>query len=272
VFDINFHEYGIVIVDAMLLGALLSCLPGGSTGTRWRVPSWGVGAGILLFAVVLFVSTCTFLGAVAHDRGEEALRHGDERGAERLFRIAATVDPLRAPYADSLSAVAFRRYERSMRAPAGGSAGAAASLDDSIHWEARASSLNPRETKFLFRLSSLIALRSRRTADARDMDAALSLASDSLRINPFNAETLWHRSGLLASVGRIDEAVADLERSVAIEPNFCRGYGKLSEMSAASDPGKAAKWKEETESCRRRAAGRSLEDFEKWLVEAPERK
>jgi hypothetical protein len=34
----------------------------------------------------------------------------------------------------------------------------------------------------------------------------------------------------------------------------------------------AIKWKEEAESCRRRAAGRSLEDFEKWLVEDPEGK
>ncbi len=272
VFDSNFHEYGIVIVDAMLLGALLSCLPDGTTGPRWRVPSWGMRAGILLFAIVLIVSACTFLGAVAHDRGEEALRHGDEHGAERLFRIAATVDPLRAPYADSLSAIAFRRYGRAMRVPTGGSAGAVAALDDSIRWEVRASSLNPRETKFLHRLSSLFAARYRMTANARDMDAALSLASESLRINPFSVEALWVRSGLLASAGRIGEAVTDLERSVAIEPNLCRGYGKLSEMAAATDPGKAAKWEEEAESCRRRAAGLSLEDYEKSLVEDPEGK
>jgi hypothetical protein len=271
-FDFNFHEFGIVFVDAVLLGALLACLPGGLPGPRWRLPSWGVRAGILLLAVVLFVSACTFLGAVAHDRGEDALRRSNGRGAERLFRIAATVDPLRAPYADSLSAIAFRRYSGAMRTPAGGSAGAVAALDDSIRWESRAASLNPREAKFLHRLSSLLAERSRVTANARDMDAALGLASESLRINPYNAEALWYRSGLLASMGRAADARKDLERAVAIEPNFCRGYGKLSEMSGRSDPMRAIKWKEEAESCRRRAAGRSLEDFEKWLVEEPEGK
>jgi O-antigen ligase len=272
VFDFNFHEYGIVLVDAMLLGALLSCLPDGSTGPRWRVPSWGIWAGLLLFAVVLIVSACTFLGAVAHDRGEEALRHSDEHGAERLFRIAATVDPLRAPYADSLSAIAFRRYGRAMRGPNGGSVGAVDALDDSIRWEARASSLNPRETKYLLRLSSLFAVRSSVTSNVRDLDAALRLASESLRINPFSVKALWYRSGLLASAGRMGEAVTDLERSVVIEPNFCRGYGKLSEMSTATGPGKAAKWKEEAESCRRRAVGLSLEDYEKSLVEDSEKK
>jgi tetratricopeptide (TPR) repeat protein len=189
-----------------------------------------------------------------------------------LFRIAATVDPLRAPYADSLSAIAFRRYGRAMRGPNGGSVGAVDALDDSIRWEARASSLNPRETKYLLRLSSLFAVRSSVTSNVRDLDAALRLASESLRINPFSVKALWYRSGLLASAGRMGEAVTDLERSVVIEPNFCRGYGKLSEMSTATGPGKAAKWKEEAESCRRRAVGLSLEDYEKSLVEDSEKK
>lgn len=271
-FDFNFHEFGIVFVDAVLLGALLACLPGGSPGPRWRLPSWGVRAGILLFVVVLFVSACTFLGAVAHDRGEDALRRSNGRGAERLFRIAEAVDPFRAPYADSLSALAYRRYGRERREPAEAPSGAIAALDESIRWESRAVFLNPRETKYLNRLSFLLAERFRATGRPGDMDASLHLASESLRINPFSAEALWYRSGLLNSAGRVEAAAADLERAVAVEPNFCRGYGKLSEMSGRSDPMRAIKWKEEAESCRRHAAGRSLEDFEKWLVEDPEGK
>jgi hypothetical protein len=213
-----------------------------------------------------------FAGATAHDLGERALRAKDPAGAERRFRIAEAVDPFRAPYADSLSAMAYRRYERERRGPAEALSEANAALDESIRWESRAVFLNPRETKYLNRLSFLLADRFRATGRPADMDAALYLASESLRINPFSAEALWYRSGLLASMGRAAGAGNDLERAVAIEPNFCRGYGKLSEMSGRSDPMGAIKWKEEAESCRRRAAGRSLEDFEKWLVEDPEGK
>lgn len=271
-FDFNFHEFGIVFVDAMLLGALLACLPEGSTQPRWSVSRWGARGGIFVCVVLLFISACVFVGAVTHERGERALRENDPPGADKMFRIAAAVDPFRAPYADSLSAMAYRRYGRAMLASAKDPAGGIAALDESILWEARASSLNPREGKFLYRLSFLLAERFRATGRPGDMEAALRLASESLRINPFSAEALWYRSGLLDSAGRVKEAVADLERAVAIEPNFCRGYVKLSEMSGGSEPMRSGKWKEEAESCRRRAAGRPLEDFEKWLVEDPERK
>ena len=271
-FDFNFHEFGIVYVDAMMLGALIACWSGEAAGPRWRVPPWGVWGGILVCAVLLVVSLCVVVGAAAHEKGEGVLRKRDERGAERLFKIAATVDPFRAPYADSLSAMAYRRYVREARRTADGPSGAIVELNDSVRWQTRALSLNPRESKYLHRLSFLLAERYRATGRPGDMESALRLASESLRINPYRAEALWYRSGLSASVGRVADARKDLERAVAIEPNFCRGYGKLSEMSAASDPGKAATWKEEEESCRRRAAGHPLEDFEKWLVEDPEEK
>lgn len=223
-------------------------------------------------AVFLFASACVFAGATAQDMGEKALRENDLSGAERLFRIAEAIDPFRAPYADSLSAMEYRRYVREVRGTADGHRRAIVALNDSIRWQSRAVSLNPRESKYLHRLSSLLAERSRATGRPGDMNASLHLASASLKINPFSAEALWYRSGLLVSVGRAEDARKDLEKAVTIEPNFCRGYGKLSEMSDGSDAGKAVQWNDEFESCRRRAAGLPLEDYEKWLVEDPERK
>lgn len=269
-FDFNFHEFGIVFVDATILGALLACLADVSTGGRsWSVPAWAIRWGVLVCPLLLLVTTSTFLGATAYDRGENALRENNLAKAERLFRAAARVDPFRAPYPDALSAIRYRRYASETRTSVPFSGQAAAALDESIRWEARAVSLSPRELKFLQRLSFLFAERFRAGGSPADMESAVALASRSLEIHPYSAETLWYRSDLLASTGRLEEAMADLERAVVFEPNFCRGYAKLAEMSGRKDPAISDGWKEKAAACRKQAAGLALEDHEMWLVGDP---
>ena len=87
-FDFNFHEIGLVVLDAILLGALLAWLPPARSRFRLSVPPWlkrlGVAAAILLLAV----STATVAGKTAHRIGVSRLQRGDISGAERMFRVA----------------------------------------------------------------------------------------------------------------------------------------------------------------------------------------
>ncbi len=271
-FDFNLHEFGIVFVDAMLLGAILACIPGGSPErVRRTVPPWWCWGGMLLLLIPLLCSTCTYIGAVAYDRGEKALQGNDRSRAEALFRAAATADPFRAPYADGLSALAYREYRSERgRSPLHASDAAARFLDEAIGYQARAVSLNPRETKYLLRLSFLFAERYRMRDDSADWDSAMLSASRLLEVHPYSAEGFLHRAKLLSSAGRVEEAAHDLEQAVSYEPNFCLGYATLAKMFKEQDPVRSERWEDQAEACRTRAAGRVLEDTEKWLVGEPE--
>jgi O-antigen ligase len=267
-FSSNFHVFGIFALDAVMLGALLSCLPAPRSRT-FALPAWGRVAGIAGCAALLVATASTAAGTWSFDRGERLFRAGDLPGAERAFRLAAKADPFRAAYPDAISRTLYQGYvsERPGSVPQSGRE--AAALDESIRWEGRAASLNLRERKYFLRLSFLFAERFRAAGDPRDMESALSLASRLLEIDPYSTEAYWHRSALWASTGRLDGAMRDLERAVALEPNFCRGYAKLAEMSERTDPPSSAAWKERADACRKRAAGIPLEDYEKWLVEDP---
>jgi len=69
---------------------------------------------------------------------------------------------------------------------------------------------------------------------------------------------------------RAEEAVSDLARAVSIEPNFCRGYAKLSELRRVSDPVASAAWADKEQACRKTAKTIPVQEHEKWLVESPE--
>jgi hypothetical protein len=60
-----------------------------------------------------------------------------------------------------------------------------------------------------------------------------------------------------------------LLRAVDVEPNFCRGYAKLAELTKGADESQSRVWKERAERCRESARGRTLEGNERWLVEEP---
>ena len=114
-FDFNFHEIGLVVLDAILLGALLAWLPPVRSRFRFSITPWmkrfGVAAAILLLAV----STATLAGKTAHRMGVSRLQRGDFPGAERMFRMAISVDPFCDTYPDTMAALGYRLYLAGVR-------------------------------------------------------------------------------------------------------------------------------------------------------------
>jgi hypothetical protein len=108
--DFNFHEIGLVVLDAILLGAVMASLPEAISGFRVAVPRWcrilGVGVAVILFGV----SAATLAGKVAHAVGERSFRAGNTAGAERMYGIAMTADPFCDAYPDAMGALFRRMY------------------------------------------------------------------------------------------------------------------------------------------------------------------
>jgi O-antigen ligase len=269
-FDFNFHEIGLVVLDAILLGALLAFLPPGPSRFRVAVPPWIMRAGAVAALLLLVSTVSTVAGKVAKQIGEKRLHAGDIAGSERMFRLAMAADPLCDEYPDALGALAHRLY----RGAAGGSgpdtARAAGLLSEAIRWEGKAVSLSPMDFQKVSRLSRLFAERYRLTGRPEDLRDAIGVAGRALELNPYSAERLWNRADLLLMDGRTDEAIADLARAVSIEPNFCRGYARLSQLFGTSDPAESAAWAEKEQACRKVAETFPLQEYEKWLVESPE--
>ena len=143
-------------------------------------------------------------------------------------------------------------------------------LNEVIRWEHRSISLSPRDFRMTSRLSRLYANRYEVSRREEDLRASIDWASRALEINPYSAEILWDRAGLLILDRRLREAENDLERAVTIEPNFCRGYAKLAGLTKGKDEPRFRVWEDRAEECRGAAKGRSLGESERWLVEDPE--
>jgi O-antigen ligase len=267
-FNANFHVFGIFFLDAVMLGALLSCFPGESSPTV-VLPCWVQRAGMIACAALLAAGISTGIGAFASDRGGSLFRAGDLAGAERHFRLAVAVDPFRSAYPDALSAVHYRRY-LTERATGRYRGLIPESFFETLRWEDRARSQNPRELKYTLRLSYLFLELYRLRRDPSDAVLALRFAESALRINPYGVEALWTRADILAALGKRDDAVKDLEKAVSVEPNFCRGYATLADFAGKSGQEIASRWSAKEEECRRRAATLHLEESETWLVESPE--
>ena len=269
-FDFNFHEIGLVVLDAILLGAFLAWLPPDRSRFRFSVSPWlkrlGVAAAILLLAV----STTTVAGKTAHRMGVSRLQRGDIPGAERMFRLAIGADPFCDTYPDAMAALAHRLYLAGVRAGNPDPVRAESLLTESIRWEAKAVSLSPRDFRKTSRLSRLFVDRYGVSRRQEDLGASIDWAGRALEINPYSAEKLWDRADLLILDRRPADAAADLERAVSIEPNFCRGYAKLAGLTKGKDESQSRAWEARAEKCREAARGRSLEENERWLVEEPE--
>jgi len=264
----NFHVFGIFFLDAAILGALLSCLPGESSPTV-TLPSWVRKAGIAACVALVAATVLTGSGAYFFDRGNRFLRSGDLPGAGHAFRIATTVDPFRSTYPDALSAVHYRRYFKERSGP-----GIVRKIPElffeTLRWEDRARELAPRDIKYTMRLSRLFFELFRLRGEPSDAMMSLRLADSALRLNPFGVEILWHKAEILSSLGRGEDAGKILEIAVSVEPNFCRGYAGLADLARKTDPAGASRWSEAAEECRRRAAALPLQENEMWLVEPSE--
>jgi O-antigen ligase len=265
-FNFNLHEFGNVFTHVLLLGILLSCLSGPALGKPWAVPPSLRMAGAVLAVAVGTVSASLLAGAVALNRGEVLFRANDLASAEKAFRLAASLDPFRATIPDALSALHSRRYLDSRGTDR---AGAMSRLQSSIEWQEKASALDPMEQQYLYRLSGLYLERYRQGGDPRDFRTALEITERIIGIHPYGVEGFWNRSQLLWESGRREESLQMLLRAVDVEPNFCRGYAKLAELTKGADESQSRAWKERAERCRESARGRTLEGNERWLVEEP---
>lgn len=271
-FDFNFHEIGLVVLDAILLGALLAWLPPSRSRFRLSAPAWlkrtGAAAAILLLAL----STATVAGKIAHRMGVSRIQRGDISGAERMFRVAIGVDPFCDTYPDAMAALGHRLYMEGVRGGNPDPVRADSLLTEAIRWEAKAIVLSPRDFQKTSRISRLFVDRYGVTRRQEDLGASIEWAGRALEINPYSAEKLWDRADLLNLDRRSREAASDLERAVSIEPNFCRGYAKLARLTNGVGDPQSRAWEARAEKCREAARGRTLEEQERWLVEEPEPK
>jgi len=268
-FDFNFHEIGLVVLGAILLGAFLAWLPPSRSRFRLSVPPWlkrlGVAAAILLLAA----STATVAGKIAHRRGVSRLQGGDIPGADRMFRVAMGVDPFCDAYPDAMAALGHRLYLAGIRGGNPDPLRAESLLTEAIRWEAKAIVLSPRDFQKTSRISRLFADRYGVSRRQEDLGASIDWAGRALEINPYSAEKLWERADLLILDRRSREAARDLERAVSIEPNFCRGYAKLAKLTKGVDDPQSRAWNARAEKCTEAARERTLEEQERWLVEEP---
>jgi O-antigen ligase len=268
-FDFNFHEIGLVVLDAILLGALLAWLPPGRSRFRLSVSPWvkrlGAAAAILLLAV----SMATVAGKIAHRVGTSRFQRGDIPGAERMFLVAMTMDPFCDAYPDAMAALGHRLYLSGARGGDPDPVRAESLLTGAIRWEARSVSLSSRDFQKTSRLARLFAERYGVTGRREDLKASIVWAGRTLEINPYSAEKLWDRADLFVMDRRQGEAISDLARAVSMEPNFCRGYAKLAALTRGTDEPQSHAWETRARKCREAAKGRALEENERWLVEEP---
>jgi tetratricopeptide (TPR) repeat protein/O-antigen ligase len=266
-FNFNFHEFGVVFTDVLLLGILWTCLPESAMGKRLAIPPILSKAGAA-FMVLLGLASITLLaGAVAMGRGESLVREKDYASAEKTFRVASVLDPWRATIPDALSALYHRRFVAAYLEKDPGAGGL---LLLSIRWQEKARELCPMEQGFLYRLADLFLEKYRVGGERRDLETALALTGEILRINPYGVEALWNRTYIFLNLGRPQDAGDTLQRAVIVEPNFCRGYAKLAELTKGKDESQLLAWETRAVSCRETARGRTLEENERWLVEEPE--
>ena len=266
-FNFNFHEFGVVFTDVLLLGILWTCLPESASGKRLAIsrPLAKVGAVLVLF---LGLASASILGgAMAFFRGEALLRTKNDASAEKAFHIGSVMDPFRAPIPDALSALYYQRFLAAEREknPAAGEL-----LLASIRYQEQARSLCPMEQLHYYRLATLFLEKYRLRGERRDLETVLALTGGILRINPYGVEAFWNRAQAYLYLGRPMEGIEILRKAVSVEPNFCRGYAKLAELTRGTDEPQARAWEARAMECREFAKMHpSLEEGEWWLVQDP---
>lgn len=265
-FNFNYHEFGVVFTDILLLGILWTTLPESVMGERFRISSCLTKTASVIVLLFGLASALILAGALTYSRGEALVKAKEYTLAEKAFRTALLLDPFRATVPDALSALDYRRYLAAYRAK---DPTAAELLVSSIRWQEKARELCPMEQGFPYRLANLYLEKYRLGGDRRDLETTLAMTGEVLAINPYLVEALWNRSQAFLYLGRPLEAVGVLERAVSVEPNFCRGYAKLSELAGGKDESQALAWQERAAKCRESAKQRNLEDGERWMVVEP---
>jgi len=265
--NFNYHEAGIFCTDALLLGALLGCLPARSPGRGVALPPWLIRGGVLFFSLLSVASASLLAGTLAFERGSSAIRRGDIDSAERCYKAASMFDPFRSTTQDALSGLSYRRY---LNTPGtDGSGNAREHLEEAIRRQGKARDLCPMEQGYSYRLAQLFRERYRWTNEPGDLKVSLGYWDDLLRVNPYSVEALWEKASTLQGIGRTGEAAEVLFRAVSVEPNFCRGYAKLAELTKGTDERRSRAWEARAEHCSESARGRTLEENERWLLEEP---
>ena len=187
-----------------------------------------------------------------------------------MFRWAIVADPFCDAYPDAMAALSHRLYLEEVRSGNPDPPRTESLLTGAIHWEAKAVSLSTRDFQKTSRLAGLFLERYGVGRRREDLKASIYWTGRALEINPYSAEKLWDRANLLVMDRRRDEAENDLARAVSMEPNFCRGYDKLAELTKGTDDLEARGWKARAGKCWDAARGRTLEENERWLVVEPE--
>ena len=265
-FDFNFHEIGLVCVAATMTGGLLASLPERPARYARTPPPWSMLVATFVVVAVLVVSVATMAGGAAIRSGELRFREGRFEKAAAAYRFAARVDPFRAETRDALSLVRYRQFQAEAKRGADSSR-AAALLSEAIAWEASAMERSPRDYRFPSRLAQLFADRYRRFGRGEDLGKALSMAGEAIALNPYSPSLLQQRADLYLDGKLVREAKEDLLLAVSLEPNFCRGYAKLFEISARFDPEKNVMWGKEAAACRERAGRIPLKENERWAAD-----
>jgi O-antigen ligase len=265
-FDFNFHEIGLVCVAATLTGILLAMLPEDTGTFRWTVSRWSVGVGTAAAALLLVVSVVTTTAGVAYRLGDQSMKKGDLDRAEATYRVAAWADIYRMEYQDALSLVYYRRYQAAVKSGFPTLVDEAY-LTESIRRESSALNRSPFDYVVASRLAHLFAERYRLSGRGVDLKAALSLVGEAIVRNPYSPRLLLQRADLHLAGTRAKEAKEDLLLALSLEPNFCRGYAKLSEISARDDPGEGVMWGKEAAACRERAGRFPLKENERWAAD-----
>jgi len=266
-FNFNFHEFGVVFTDVLLLGILLACLPESAMGKRFEIPSFLSKAAAVIVVLLGLASASLLAGAMTYMRGEALVRAKETASAEKAFRVASFLDPWRATIPDALSALYHRRFVAAVRDK---NPAAVELLISSIRWQEKARELCPMEQGFHYRLASLFLEKYQLGGERRDLETTLGMTGEVLKINPYLVEALWDRAQAFLYLGRAEDAVGALQRAVFVEPNFCRGYAKLAELTKEADESHSRAWEARAGKCREAAKGRTLEENERWLVEEPE--
>ena len=265
-FNFNFHEFGVVFTDVLLLGILWICLPESASGKRLAMSRPIARSGAVI-VVLLGLASASFLGgAMAYLRGETLLRTKNDASAEKAFHVASFLDPFRAPIPDALSALYYQRFVAAEREknPVAGEL-----LLSSIRYEEGARRLCPMEQLQYYRLGTLFLEKYRLTGERRDLETVLASTGEIVRINPYGVEGIWNRAQAYQYLGRTMDAVETLRVAVSVEPNFCRGYAKLAELTKGTDEPQVRAWEARAEECRESAKKHPLEEGESWLVQDP---
>jgi tetratricopeptide (TPR) repeat protein len=132
---------------------------------------------------------------VQHNLGLAYKRKGDLEAAEAAFRKATELDP---DFAEPHGALAVMLAQAGKR-------------DEAIVEEEIAVELDPESTLYLYNLAVLYK-DSGRPAEAEQAFLALE------ELDPDNAEIQYHLGTTLLGLGRVDEAIAYLEKYIAIAP------------------------------------------------------